>query len=255
MSRKLERKIGKIRKTEDGRAKGGRGMKRRVTQNRRHGAKGTVFTLIELLVVIAIIAILASMLLPALGQAKDRAKRVLCLGNLRQVGQAVTIYAGDNDGYLPHRSGNNYYPHWMRDGDGNWDLNTSFIDVYLPGMRNDIMFCPGRLKEYAYPGQTVADYSSWRVSYSYYQVLDPGAWQVTQRDLTRFDTAEPGTPMWGCLTLTSAPTYYGHDVPGQARYPKGMNATYMDGSGTWSRWGDMEAFFARGTQRYFWPKP
>ena len=81
------------------------------------------FTLIELLVVIAIIAILAAILLPVLASAKERANRVYCLNNLKELGVGTLIYANDNNNYV--------VPAKPSDNDNNTPGNPPFVQYAI----------------------------------------------------------------------------------------------------------------------------
>jgi prepilin-type N-terminal cleavage/methylation domain-containing protein len=104
-------------------------------------ARGDAFTLIELLVVIAIIAILAALLLPALAAAKDQAMRTQCIGNQKQLGTSLIMYAGENKDKMAFC---------------NWDAGGAFTDPatgkYVVGW---LYICSGTI-----PDPTVAPYKT-----------------------------------------------------------------------------------------------
>ena len=107
------------------------------------------FTLIELLVVIAIISILASMLLPALQAARARAHQAACVNNLRQLGLAFAMYAGENDSYIPPENA----------GGLGWDQKMyPYIQEEWTAIKSELVMCPRYLsdhQDYTAPNPTI----------------------------------------------------------------------------------------------------
>jgi prepilin-type N-terminal cleavage/methylation domain-containing protein/prepilin-type processing-associated H-X9-DG protein len=109
------------------------------------------FTLIELLVVVTIIAILAALLLPALSNGKETAKRIRCASNLRQLGFAAQMYWDDHDGlaflFKPQDQGTNggqiFWFGWMEDGaegERAFDAKQGPLYEYVNGLGVEV--CP-----------------------------------------------------------------------------------------------------------------
>ena len=106
------------------------------------------FTLIELLVVIAIIAVLAGLLLPALAKAKEKARRIICLSNMRQIGMALVMYEADHRKLPPKAS---QVPDFMNPRANGWKNNCLYaISPYLQSSQkapsSRIYACPSAKK-------------------------------------------------------------------------------------------------------------
>ena len=220
-------------------------MKKHQTQKTEKSCNSLSFTLIELLVVIAIIAILAAMLLPALNQARAKAKSIACLNNLKQLGTASTLYRDDwNEWIYPCRVNSGYT-------DGIWYER---LNDYI---KNEQVFnCPSH-EDFAY-----SDYNKASYGFNYngtgatpYDGL--GLWWTHgTKPAVRFsqlkkpsgtiliaDSDGDGDGLRGDVI---APTSSGVNFPIGKRHNNGANVLWADGHASWGTYPELN-----GTSSYW----
>ena len=238
------------------------------------------FTLIELLVVISIIALLIAILLPALGAARESARRTQCLSNQRSIATASIAYAVDAKSRFPvsriHRTPNstgtiNYYaPLSITINPRPGEASLSAFRSY--GMSDEALSDPGRDFELYETG-----FDELAIAYFYLGGIDGWHNHVgdfafpESRSPVSLDTATSEQAMVACSQMRNSGVFgntagvnplYHIDVPSHgsqgdaANTPIGGNHVYGDGSGAWVNWSDewrmFHTFRTNGRHDLFW---
>ena len=225
-------------------------------RRRPSSAPSVGFTLIELLVVIAIIAILASLLLPALSKAKDKALTTQCLNNLKQLQLCWIMYLADNNDFMVKnkRTGSSLS---YQASEGSWILGNAKEDLTTLNIENGVLFpynrsvriyhCPSdkskatnlrvtvpRTRSYSLSGylggHPYEDYVTTRVKFKYSELTRPGPVKI----FTFIDEHEDSIDD-GHFGFLPAPDNTWYNLP-SSRHNQGCNIAFADGHAEHWRW-------------------
>ncbi|MDE2127518.1 MAG: DUF1559 domain-containing protein [Armatimonadetes bacterium] len=190
-------------------------------------AKRSAFTLIELLVVIAIIAILAAILFPVFAQAREKARAISCISNLKQIDLANQMYTDDYDETYPGNYVATLPTPWWCDPMDDPTAQPNFWSELMPYIKSQAVFvCPSATNtQFVEQGHAVTSYmANWWIIYD----------GQTNESMVKQPARCPVFVDAGA-TWSGAWTYDGRDefYP-IAIHSNGINANYADGHAKWN---------------------